>query len=330
MRKLSFKTTDGLMRHLRENGISISGSTQKRQLINTGYFHGYKGYRFFKTSNKQIPFVNYNDVYATIKYDSDLKSLFYGKIMFIETAVKNIALNRIMIDSNSENIQDMLNRVVAGYNSFPVGTDAATKKIYQTKKLNLENSIQSSLLKAYRQDNPQITHFYNNMGYNGVPLWALFEILTLGDFANLLSCLRFSTRDNITNDLGMKVISIDTNRELIYRYLYLLKDLRNAVAHNSVVFDTRFRKFDPSKAMKKCLQAEFNLPYVNFETIGDYLVLICYYLNLLKVSKTETKALIRDFEKITTVYKNSVNPLVANMVIHPDFSSRLQTLKNSI
>lgn len=42
MRKLSFKTTDGLMRHLRENGISISGSTQKRQLINTGYFHGYK------------------------------------------------------------------------------------------------------------------------------------------------------------------------------------------------------------------------------------------------------------------------------------------------
>lgn len=250
--------------------------------------------------------------------------------MFIETAVKNIALNRIMIDANSENIQDMLNRVVAGYNSFPVETDAATKKKYQTKKLNLENSIQSSLLKAYRQDNPQITHFYNNMGYNGVPLWALFEILTLGDFANLLSCLRFSTRDNITNDLGMKVISIDTNRELIYRYLYLLKDLRNAVAHNSVVFDTRFRKFDPSKAMKKCLQAEFNLPYVNFETIGDYVVLICYYLNLLKVSKTEIKALIRDFEKITTVYKTSVNPSVANMVIHPDFSSRLQILKNPI
>jgi hypothetical protein len=42
---MSYKTTDGLMRHLRENGIAISGSTQKRLLINTGYFHGYKGYR---------------------------------------------------------------------------------------------------------------------------------------------------------------------------------------------------------------------------------------------------------------------------------------------
>ena len=39
---MSYKTIDGLMRHLRDNGISISGSTQKRQLVNTGYFHGYK------------------------------------------------------------------------------------------------------------------------------------------------------------------------------------------------------------------------------------------------------------------------------------------------
>ncbi len=49
---MSYKTTDGLMRHLRESGIDISGSLQKRQLINTGYFHGYKGYRFFKNTQK--------------------------------------------------------------------------------------------------------------------------------------------------------------------------------------------------------------------------------------------------------------------------------------
>ena len=46
---MSYKTTDALMRHLRDDsGIKISGGKQKRQLINTGYFHGYKGYRFFK------------------------------------------------------------------------------------------------------------------------------------------------------------------------------------------------------------------------------------------------------------------------------------------
>lgn len=45
---MAYKTIDALMRHLRNSGIAIKGGKQKRQLINTGYFHGYKGYRFFK------------------------------------------------------------------------------------------------------------------------------------------------------------------------------------------------------------------------------------------------------------------------------------------
>lgn len=318
------------MRHLRKNGISISGSKQKKQLINTGYFHGYKGYRFFQTANRPIPFSEYNEVYATIKYDSDIKSLFYGKIMFIETAVKNIALERIMIDAHSENIQYMYNRVVAGYSSFPQSVDTNTKQRAQHNKLILEKNIQTALSKAYDKNNPQIVHFYNKMSYDGVPLWALFEILTLGDFAYLLSCLNFNTRDHITKDLGMNVLSVDTNRELIYRYLYTLKDFRNAIAHNAIVFDARFRKIDPSSAMKLCLKNEFNLPYINFKTIGDYLVLICFYLKLLGVSKTEIKALIREFEKITDNYINSVNPVVSNMVVHPDLKSRIISLKSSI
>ena len=330
VKQLSFKITDALMKHLRSNGISISGSKQKKQLINTGYFHGYKGYRFFKKSNNRIPFTNYDEIYATIKYDSDIKSLFYEKIMFIETAVKNISLERIMKDSKSENIQQMYNKVIAGYNSFPVGTDFETKRKAQKSKLALEKSIQTNLTRAYEKNNPPIVHFYNNLGYDGVPLWALFEILTLGDFAYLLSCLDINTRIHITSDLGMKVASVDTNRELIYKYLYTLKDLRNAIAHNSVVFDARFRKIDPSPAMRECLKQEFGLPYINFKTIGDYVILICYYLKLLGVSKTEIKAFIRDFEKLTDSYKNSVNTSVANMVIHPDLNSRIGILKNSI
>lgn len=328
---MGYKSIDGLMRHLRNNGIKIEGSAQKRQLINTGYFHGYKGYRFFKQSNRPIPFTAYGDIYATIKYDSELKALFYGQLMFIETAVKNIALNRIMLDANSESIQDMLKKVVAGYNSFPNGTDENTRKKAQRAKLNLENHIQSSILRAYNNNNPQITHFYNSTGKSDVPLWALFEILTLGDFANLLSCLDFRTRDNISTDLGMHIDSIDTNRELIYKYLYILKDLRNAVAHNSVVFDTRFRKFDPSNAMKKCLQQEFNLSQpVCFQTIDDYVILICYYLKLLKVTKTDIRAFLKGFERITDNYIRTSETAVSSVVIDSNLSNKIASLKNSI
>ncbi|MGO5049266.1 Abi family protein [Dysosmobacter sp. Sow4_B12] len=327
---MGYKSVDGLMRHLRNNGIKIAGSKQKRQLRNTGYFHGYKGYRFFGLSSQRIPFTTYDEIYATIKYDSKLKALFYEKIMFIETAAKNVALECIMKKAGSESIQDMYKNAVCGYHNAPAGSDVKTKKNLQERKLRLEGMIQSYLSRAYKDGNPKITHFYNNMSYSGVPLWALFEIMTMGDFGYLLSCLTFDTRESISIEMSLSDASVDTNRELIYKYIYTLKDLRNAVAHNSVVFDTRFRKIDPTPAMRKCLMQEFGLPYLNFKTIGDYLILICYYLKIFGVPKTEVKAFIRNFENITDEYRGSVNAAVAARVLHPDLPSRLSILKSQI
>lgn len=326
---MSYKSTDALMRHLRSSGIVINGRKQKRQLINTGYFHGYKGYRFFRNAQNRLPFTSYDEVYATIQYDSELKALLYGKMMYIETAVKNIALESILLNAKSEAIQDMYDKVVSGYNNAPVTATTEQKKRMQQAKLNLQNSIQSSLANAYKKNNAKITHFYNNVGYSDVPIWALFEIMTMGDLGYLLSCLTYDVRNDISKRLGLNV-SCDTDRQLIYKYIYTLKDLRNAIAHNSVVFDTRFRNIDPTNAMKQCLKLEIGLPYVNFKTIGDYIILMCYYLKLLKVSKTEIKGFIREFEKITDNYRQNVNPSVAGIVIHPDLTSRMNALKNYI
>ena len=325
---MSYKTTDGLIRHLRNNGINISGTFQKRQLMNTGYFHGYKGYRFFNSPSNRLPFTSYDEVYATVQFDAKLKALFYEKIMFIETAVKNYALECILGIDKSESIQAMYDKAVSSYHSTPVGATQKEKKKRQSDKLNLQSKIQSYLSRAYQESNPKITHFYNNMGYSGVPIWALFEIMTLGDFAFLLSCLTFDARDAISKKLGMKNGAIDTNRELIYKYLYTLKDLRNAIAHNSVVFDTRFRKIDPTKAMQLNLQSEIGLPYVNFKSLTDYLILVCYYLKNLKVTKTEIKAFIREYERIISEYQAIVSSAVSAIVIHPDTARRLTALKN--
>ncbi len=326
---MSYKTTDALMKHLRKSGISIGGSKQKRQLINTGYFHGYKGYRFFGNASRKLPFTSYDEIYATIQYDSELKALMYGKLMFIETAVKNIALESILVNANSETIQDMCDKVVSGYNNAPVSATTDQKRKLQQNKLHLQKSIQSSLAYAYKKNNPKITHFYNNIGYSDVPIWALFEIMTMGDLGYLLSCLTYDVRDDISKRLSINN-SYDTGRQLIYKYIYTLKDLRNAIAHNGVVFDTRFRNIDPTPAMKQCLIFEIGLPYVNFKTIGDYIILICYYMKLLKVSKQEIKAFVRDFERITDNYIKSVNSKVAAIVVHPNLTSRINILKNFI
>jgi len=317
------------MRHLRQNGIQISGSTQKRQLRNTGYYHGYKGYRFFGTSSNRLPFTSCKEVYATIQYDSKLKSLLYGKMMFIETAVKNITLESILQYTHSESIKDMYDKAVTSYVNCPDNSTIEQRKQYQQNKLNLEGLIHSNLTRAYKSENPKITHYYNNIGYSGVPIWSLFEIMSLGDFGFLLSCLIYYIRDDISHRIGFNVSS-DTNRQLVYKYIYTLKDLRNAIAHNSVVFDTRFRKIDPTRAMKRCLEQAIHLPYINFKSISDYVILICFYLKMLGTSKKEIKAFIHDFEKVTNEYKNSVQANVANIVIRSDFSTRMNILKNYI
>lgn len=326
---MGYKTTNGLMRHLRNNGIAISGARQKRQLRNSGYFHGYKGYRFFGSSQNKLPFKSYEEVNATIRYDSNLKSLLYGKMMYIETAVKNIALEGILSYTKSESIKAMYDKAISSYNNAPPTFNSDQRRRLQQRKLNLEDTIQSNLAKAYKHANPKITHFYDNVGYSGVPIWALFEILMMGDFGFLLSCLTYDVRDDISKRLGIN-LATDTNRELIYKYIYTLKDLRNAIAHNAVVFDTRFRNIDPSPAMKRCLQQEIGLTYVNFKTIGDYFMLMCYFLKMLGVTRTEIRAFIRDFERITETYKRQVDPTVYAKVVHPDLPARLNMLKKYI
>lgn len=171
---MSFLTIDQLVQHLQDNKISILDDSQKRQLVNIGYFHGYKGYRFFKKSNNKIPFTNFDEIYFTTIYDSKIKALFYEKIMFIETAVKNIALQRIMTDSHSEKLDDMYKEVIKRYSNLPNTSAVREKQEAQKNKLRLQSKILSALTNAYNQNNPQITHFYNKKSTNDIPLWAVF------------------------------------------------------------------------------------------------------------------------------------------------------------
>lgn len=285
---MGYKKIDDLVEHLNENGIEISGNEQKRNLINTGYYHGYKGYRFFKDASNRLPFSSYDEIYSTIQYDEQLK----------------------------EKLSDMYIKAIAGYKNASEQYTSEQKKRMQKNKLILQERIQSSLSKAYNAGNKKIVHYYHNKNYDEVPLWAIFEIIFMGDFGYLLSCLTLNMRERVSKALGIN-LSADTKCELVYKYVYALKDLRNAVAHNDIVFDTRFRKIDPTRPMKQCLKFETGLPYINFKTIGDYIALVCYYLKLLMVPKDEIQKFIQEYENIVQRYEKNVGRRIRDVVIHP-------------
>ena len=108
-------TLNSLMKHLRESGVAISGSSQKRKLKNIGYYHGYKGYRFVGNSQNRLPLDSFNQVAALNAFDADLKSLFYPRLMQLETALKNYTVEAILANSSSERLDDIWGQCVTGH-----------------------------------------------------------------------------------------------------------------------------------------------------------------------------------------------------------------------
>ena len=97
------KNIDSLMEYMQiEKNIKIDGSLQKKQLRYMGYFHGYKGYRYHNKPNNQFSYNSFDEIQAVYDFDMALKGVFYSQIMFLETTLKNYALEVILEESGSK------------------------------------------------------------------------------------------------------------------------------------------------------------------------------------------------------------------------------------
>ena len=100
----------------------------------------------------------------------------------------------------------------------------------------------------------------------------------------------------------------DTQAMLPQRVIYAVKDLRNAIAHNDVVFDTRFRTSGIDKQVSTA-------------------ILIVYLLNLLHVNPKEIEAAITAFECASEELRKKIPISVYTRIIHTDEKRKLEGLK---
>lgn len=327
------------MRYLRDcKSIDISGSSQKRKLMNMGYYHGYKGYRYINTPSNQITYSTFDELLAVYNFDSQLKALFYPVVMLIETALKNYVLEILVSSTNSDSFSDIYNELLDNYKMFSTSgvtyRNADERKKAEEKfkrelkrRLELRNRIYKVQTDAYGNGN-KIADHYLKKDMN-LPIWATFELLSLGEFGHFVSCLNKQCRANISIKLGIRQHD-DTNAMLPQRLIYATKDLRNAIAHNDVVFDTRFRSGKIDKQVGNAIANAVGVRGITFETITDYLILLIYQLKLLKVSKTELKKLIIEFEAIVEKLRGSIPASIFAQIIHTDNNVKIQTLKDYV
>lgn len=333
------KSIDGLMRYLRDNkSIEISGSLQKRRLMNMGYYHGYKGYRYITSPSNSVTYTKFEELDAIYSFDAHLKALFYPQVMFIETALKNYVLDAIVSETKSASFIDIYNLLLDNYKMFSLSgrtfsspkdrQKAEDKFKYEIKRrLDLRNRVYKVQTDAYGNGNKIANHYLTRDA--NLPIWAIFELLSLGEFGHFVSCLNKGCRANISKKIGVRQ-SDDSNAMMPQRLIYATKDLRNAIAHNDVIFDCRFKSGNIDRQVGNAILNATGVTGLTFETITDYLVLVVYQLKLFKVTKTEMKQLISRFEQVVELLRNNVPASQFNRIIRTDNNSKITQLKKFV
>ena len=266
----NIKSINGLMKYLREkHNMSIEGSYDKKRLKNIGYYHGYKGYRYIKKPTNRVEFSEFDELVAVIEFDNKVKSLLYPQVMFIETAIKSYALEIIIKEGKSENFSDVYSNLMTDYKSY---NGIKYKEAYK-KRLDTFNRIQNTIAIKYAADNNIVSHYLKKD--ESIPIWAILEIITLGEFGNLISTLELNVRRDISRDLGLNV-AFDSAGILVQSIIFSLKDLRNAIAHNNMVFDTRFKERNVNKLLIKAIEDDTKVKGLLFNCITDYIILVLY------------------------------------------------------
>ncbi len=315
------KSINGLMKYLREKKkIKISGSSHKKQLCNIGYYHGYKGYRYINNPTNKIFFNDFEEIMALYRFDMKVKSIIYPQIMFIETALKNYALEIIIETGKTEHFSEIYLSILDDYKSI---TKKSDKDQAYKKRLALRDHVYSVLTRDYKNKNKIVNHFYSKD--LNVPIWAIFERISLGEFANFVSCMNYSTREKFSKKLRLNQ-GCDSDKKLVHTVIFALKDLRNSIAHNDIVFDIRFQSSSINRSVTECIKRSTKVKNVSFGSITDYIVLLTYILKLLGVPKTELKRFVKEFEDTAQQLIAKAPKNIADQIVHTDMKIKMKQL----
>lgn len=314
------KSLNFLMKHLRDSGVKISGPTQKRRLKNIGYYHGYKGYRFAKKASNRLPIDNFSQISALYDFDMRLKTLLYPEVMAIETALKNYTLEAVVKDAGSSSFEDIWRNSLTGYRGY---TGAAYRKAWDTRQ-RLRSEIDSMIYSHRGRD--VIGHFRD--ADKDIPIWAIFEVMTLGNFGAFYGCLDSRVKARVVEDLEMPT-NFESQRWL-REMIFTLKDLRNAVAHNGVVLDVRFRTSPIASGVTQLLKQETGVGGVDFSDITDYVVLLVYLMAHMGLTRTECRQFVAGYERILERYRSKLPFDVYSKIIKTSTRGKLTALKKFV
>ena len=274
-------------------------------------------------SSKRLPINDFSQIASLHAMDMQIKNSFYPYIMTIETALKNYTLEAVLSYAKSEDFDDIYKNCLTAYRGYHPNTGDYKKS--WANRLRLRQTVDGIIFRE--QDKKPFFKHFRDRGRT-IPIWAIFEAMTLGEFGNFYACLDRPIQSAIVADLGMPA-QFDSEA-LLLSIIFSLKDLRNAIAHNAIVSDVRFKTGGISKNIGKLLKSEAGIDSINFSDITDYVILVVYLLGLLKLPKTDRKRLVSGYEGILLRYKKELPRGIYGHFVRTEAQNKLKLLKKYV
>lgn len=134
-------------------------------------------------------------------------------------------------------------------------------------------------------------------------------------------------RENILRQLNMLDISTDTNRMLLSSMLYTIKSLRNSVAHNNIIFDTRFKDRKISTILKKWIEKETNISNITLYSLIDYIIVVCCILKRIDFSRIRATNLLEKYKEENQRLSSRVPINIYQTILQQNIANKISKLE---
>ena len=192
--------------------------------------------------------------------------------------------------------------------------------------MNLKGKINAALVKDYNKRSV-VAHFFNND--MTIPVWAIFETLTLGEFGTLYDCACTNVKVYVSRIMKLPT-NLDSDGMNTQFFIFTLKDLRNAIAHNNVIFDTRFKTGKTDQRLVTLLEREVGISNIDFKYMDAYIIMITYFLRKMGETKNACKQFISSYQQQTEFLRNDLPISIYNQILGTQHKSNLLALQNFI
>lgn len=207
------KSNEDLIKYLAYKGVTIKNKKLALdKLEKYTYYSIVNTYKeVFKTNDKYIDNVTFEEIYALYDFDKNLKSIFLKYTLEIEQIVKSLIANTI---SKKYGVEDYLK-----YECFD---ENAEKDSIDKILINIEEVIDKNL-----QKHAAISHYKNVYGF--IPPFVLVKIMTMGQTSRYYGLLKQVDRQQVSKYFKM-------SDKLLKQILYNITIVRNFCAHNNRLY----------------------------------------------------------------------------------------------